>query len=63
MVVRLGRGQGPWGVGGDTRPSGNGGLATGSGIGVSDSVPGCTAQGAEAADTFPVLGRTVSAAG
>ena len=36
------RGQGKRGWGSDTWSSGNCGLATGSGIGMSDSVPGCT---------------------
>ena len=51
------------GGGGDTWPSGNCGLATGSGIGVSDSAPGCTAPRSKASGTVPPLGRTDLAAG
>lgn len=49
--------------GGDTWPSGNCSLASGSGIGVSDSGSGCTAWRSKAAGTFPALGRTDLAAG
>lgn len=67
MAVRFGRGQRnegrEWEV--DTWPSGNCGLATGSEIGMSDSVPGsgCTTRRVEATETLSALGRTVSAAG